>query len=82
MVRYADTGEEIAVPVKAGCNVEDLEIWAPGGWVVSLCGKKFYIQQWNNPHPERVIDSVKTMTALRPEVPIVLGVTLGVSDTP
>jgi len=77
-VRYADTGEEIAIPVKAGCNVEDWEIWAPGGWVVPLCGKKFYIQQWDNPYPNRVIDSVKVVTALRPEVPIVLGVTLGV----
>jgi hypothetical protein len=79
LVRYADTGEETAVPVKAGCNVEDWEIWAPGGWVVPLCGKKFYIQQWNNPHPDRVVDSVKVMTALRPEVPMVLGVTMGVS---
>ena len=79
LVRYADTGEEIAVPVKAGCNVEDWEIWAPGGWVVLLGGKKFYIQQWNNPHPERVIDSVKAVTALRPEVSIVLGVTTGVA---
>lgn len=79
VVRYADTGEEITVPVKAGCNVEDWEIWAPGGWVVPLAGKKFYIQQWNNPHPDRVIDSVKAVTALRPEVPIVLGVTMGVA---
>jgi hypothetical protein len=77
VVRYADTGEEIAVPVKAGCNVEDWEIWAPGGWVVPLGGKKFYLQQWDNPHPDRPVDSVKAVTALRPEVPIVLGVTLG-----
>jgi hypothetical protein len=82
IVRYADTGEEIAVPVKAGCNVEDWEIWAPGGWVVPLCGKKFYLQQWDNPYPNRPIDSVKAVTALRPEVPVVLGVTLGLSDTP
>lgn len=82
LVRYADTGEEIAVPVKAGCNVEDWEIWAPGGWVTQLGGKKFYLQQWNNPHPDRAIDSVQAMTALRPEVPIVLGVTLGLPRVP
>jgi hypothetical protein len=79
VVRYADFGEEIAVPVKAGCNVEDWEIWAPGGWVVLLGGKKFYVQQWENPYPNRPIDFVKAVTALRPEVPIVLGVTLGVA---
>ena len=82
VVRYADTGEEIAIPVKAGCNVEDWEIWAPGGWVVPLCGKKFYIQKWDNPYPSRPIDSVKAVAALRPEVPVVLGVTLGLNDTP
>ena len=77
VIRYADNGEEITVPVKAGCNVEDLEIWAPGGWVVPLGGRKFYIQQWNNPHPGRVIDTVRVVTALRPEAPIVLGITAG-----
>ena len=77
-VRYADDGTEIRVPVKAGWNVEDWEIWAPGGWVVPLCGKKFYIQQWNNPFPDKPVAYVKVETALRPEVPIVLGITMGV----
>jgi hypothetical protein len=82
-VRYQDDGTEVAVPVNAGCNVEDWEIWAPGGWVVHLCGKKFYIQQWDNPYPDRPVDSVKVQTALRPEVPIVLGITMGVTtDVP
>jgi hypothetical protein len=79
-VRYADDGTEVAVPVKAGWSVEDWEIWAPGGWVVHLCGKKFYIQQWDNPYPDKPIYSVKVQTALRPEVPIVLGVTMGVEE--
>ena len=77
-VRYADDGTEIAVPVKAGWNVEDWEIWAPGGWVVPLCGKKFYIQQWDNPYPEKPVASVQMQTALRPEVPILLAMTMGV----
>ena len=67
------------MPVKAGWNVEDWEIWAPGGWVVRMFGKKFYIQQWDNPYPDRLIACVKIETALRPEVPIVLGVTIGES---
>lgn len=79
-VRYADDGTELVVPVKAGWNVEDWEIWAPGGWVVPLCGKKFYIQQWNNPFPDKPVAYVKVETALRPEVPIVLGVTMGISQ--
>ncbi len=78
-VRYADDGKEIKVPVKAGWNVEDWEIWAPGGWVVLLNGKKFYIQQWDNPFPNRPVAYVKIETALQPEVPILLGVTMGVS---
>jgi hypothetical protein len=78
LIRYADTGEEIMVPVKSGCNVEDMDIWAPGGWVAQLASKKFYIQRWDNPRPDRPIDSVRAVTALRPEVPIVLGVTLAV----
>lgn len=77
-VRYQDDGSEIAIPVKAGWNVEDWEIWAPGGWVVPLCGKKFYIQQWDNPFPDKPVDSVKVETALRPEVPIVLAITMGI----
>ena len=77
-VRYADDGTELLVPVKAGWNVEDWEIWAPGGWVVPLCGRKFYIQQWNNPFPDKPVATVKVETALRPEVPIVLGITMGV----
>jgi hypothetical protein len=79
-VRYQDDGTELAVPVQAGCNVEDWEIWAPGGWVTHLCGKKFYIQQWDNPFPDRPVASVQVHTALRPEVPIVLGITLGVHE--
>ncbi len=39
-VRYADNGSEITIPVKAGWNVEDWEIWAPGGWVVLLNGQE------------------------------------------
>ena len=78
--RYADDGTEILVPVKAGWNVEDWEIWAPGGWVIPLCGKKFYIQQWNNPFPDKPVAYVKVETALRPEVPIVLGVTMGITQ--
>ena len=80
-VRYADDGTELLIPVKAGWNVEDWEIWAPGGWVVPLCGKKFYIQQWNNPYPDKPVAYIKVETALRPEVPIVLGVTLGIKGT-
>ena len=78
-VRYADNGFEIRIPVKAGWNVEDWEIWAPGGWVVLLNGKKFYIQQWDNPYPERPVAYVKVETALQPEVPIVLGMTMGIT---
>ncbi len=77
VVRYADDGTEVAVPVQAGLNVEDWEIWAPGGWVVPLCGKKFYVQQWTNPYPHKPLDSVKVVSALRPEVPALLGITLG-----
>lgn len=79
-VRYAEDGTEVAVPVKAGWSVEDWEIWAPGGWVVPLCGKKFYVQQWDNPYPDKPVRSVKVQTALRPEVPMVLGVTMGIED--
>jgi hypothetical protein len=81
-VRYADDGSEIAIPVQAGCNVEDWEIWAPGGWVVPLNGRKFYIQKWDNPHPSKPVAYVKVETALQPEVPIVLGVTMGVYEPP
>lgn len=76
-IRYKDNGMELKVPVKAGWNVEDWEIWAPGGWVVRLGGKKFYIQQWDNPYPQREISTVKVETALQPEVPILLGMTAG-----
>jgi hypothetical protein len=79
-VRYQDDGTEISVPVQAGCNVEDWEIWAPGGWVVHMMGKKFYIQQWDNPYPDKLVASVQVQTALRPEVPIVLGITLGITN--
>jgi hypothetical protein len=81
IVRYKDDGTEIRIPVKAGYNVEDWEIWAPGGWVVPLCGRKFYIQKWENPYPEKTIDSIKVYTALQPEVPAVLGISVGVVET-
>jgi hypothetical protein len=47
---------------------------------VPLCGKKFYVQQWDNPYPDKPVRSVKVQTALRPEVPMVLGVTMGIED--
>jgi hypothetical protein len=50
----------------------------PGTRFVPLAGEKIYIQQWNNAYPDRVIESIKTVTALCPEVPIVLGVALDI----
>ncbi|MDF1515170.1 MAG: glycosyl hydrolase family 28 protein [Anaerolineae bacterium] len=76
-VRYADN-TELKVPVKAGWHVEDWEIWAPGGWVVRMFGKKFYIQQWENPKRGIPVSYIKVESALAPEVPIVLGVTAAV----
>lgn len=77
VVRYQADGSEIKVPVKAGMDVEDWSVWAPGGWVAILNGKKFYIQKWNNPHPDKEIESVKMYSSLRPEVPVLLGLTIG-----
>gem|GEM_PF-195880 len=75
-IRYED-GSEVEVPVKAGLNVEDMRIWAPGGWVTLLNGKKFYIQKWDNPYPEKTIETIKMFSKLEPEVPILMAITLG-----
>ena len=80
MVRYAEDGMEIKIPVQAGCDVEDWGVWAPGGWVVPLCGKKCYIQKWENPYPQKTVASLKMFSSLRPEVPVLLAVTLGQKD--
>lgn len=82
VVRFADDGTEISIPVRAGNNVEDWQVWAPSGWVAQVGGKKLYLQQWTNPFPDKPIDSVKVRSALRPEVPAVLGITLGTADAP
>jgi len=50
---------------------------APGGWVIPPGGKKFHIQQSNTPHPDRVADRVKAITALRPRVPMIVAVSSG-----
>jgi hypothetical protein len=76
-VRYKEDGSEVKVPVKAGWNVEDWGIWAPGGWVTVLNGRKFYIQQWTNPYPDKTIESVKMYSSLQPEVPVLLSLTIG-----
>jgi hypothetical protein len=77
IVRYKDDGSEVTIPVRAGMNVEDWGIWAPGGWVVPLNGKKFYIQKWDNPFPDKTIEYVKMYSSLRPEVPVLLALTTG-----
>lgn len=77
IVRYQADGSEIKIPVKAGMDVEDWGVWAPGGWVAMLNGKKFYIQKWDNPHPDKEIESIKMYSSLRPEVPVLLGLTIG-----
>jgi hypothetical protein len=77
IIRYKEDGSEIKVPVKAGWNVEDWNIWAPGGWVVPLNGKKFYIQKWDNPFPEKTVETVKMYSSLQPEVPVLLALTMG-----
>ena len=61
-VRYKEDGKEITIPVKAGMNVEDWGVWAPGGWVALLNGKKFYVQKWENPYPQKIIESIKMYT--------------------
>lgn len=77
VVRYQEDGSEIKIPVKAGLNVEDWGIWAPGGWVTGLGGKKFYVQQWENPYPDKTVESVKMYSGLLPEVPVLLAITIG-----
>ena len=77
IVRYKDDGMELQIPVKAGMNVEDYEVWAPGGWVAPLKGKKFYIQKWDNPYPNKSIEYIQMFSALRPEVPVLLALTIG-----
>ncbi|MBA7588513.1 hypothetical protein ES708_30572 [subsurface metagenome] len=77
VVRYKEDGSEVKVPVKAGWNVEDWSIWAPGGWVAHLNNKKFYIQKWDNPHPDKTIETVKMFSSLQPEVPVLIALTIG-----
>jgi len=67
----------VKIPVKAGMNIEDWGVWAPGGWVAQLNGKKFYVQQWENPYPDKIIESIKMHSALKPEVPALLALTIG-----
>ena len=77
VVRFREDGSELTIPVKAGWNVEDWGVWAPGGWVVPLNDKKFYIQKWDNPYPNKTIEYIKMYSALCPEVPVLLAVTTG-----
>jgi hypothetical protein len=77
VVRYQEDGMELKVPVKAGMNVEDWGVWAPGGWVAPLNNKKFYIQKWDNPFPEKTIETIKMYSSLQPEVPVLIGLTIG-----
>jgi len=77
IIRYSEDGSEVKVPVKAGWNVEDWSIWAPGGWVALLNNKKFYIQKWDNPYPDKMVETVKMYSSLQPEVPILLAITVG-----
>lgn len=76
-VRYKGGGSKVKIPVKAGMNIEDWGVWAPGGWVAQLNGKKFYVQQWENPYPDKIIESIKMHSALKPEVPALLALTIG-----
>lgn len=77
VIRYQEDGPELTIPVKAGMNVEDWGVWAPGGWVAPLNDKKFYIQKWENPNPDKIISTVKMYSSLRPEVPVLLALTIG-----
>jgi hypothetical protein len=77
VVRFREDGSELTIPVKAGWNVEDWDVWAPGGWVVPLNGKKFYIQKWDNPFPDKTVEYIKMYSSLCPEVPVLLAVTAG-----
>ncbi len=77
IIRYSEDGSEVKVPVKAGWNVEDWGIWAPGGWVSLLNNKKFYIQKWDNPYPDKTVETVKMYSSLQPEVPILMAITIG-----
>jgi hypothetical protein len=45
---------------------------------VDVGGQKLYIQQWDDPFPDKPVAYVKIQTALRPEVRIVLDITAGV----
>ncbi len=77
IIRYSEDGSEVKVPVKAGWNVEDFSIWAPGGWVALLNNKKFYIQKWDNPYPDKTVETIKMYSSLQPEVPILMAITIG-----
>jgi len=75
-VHYAGGGREV-IPVRFNLDVAPWNVWAPGGWIVKLAGRKFYVHLWRNPRPEDAVDHVEMVSAGLRETPLLLALSLG-----
>jgi hypothetical protein len=66
----------VKAPVRMNRDVCKWDVWAAGGWVVKLNGKKFYVQAIENVGG-KVVKSLRMIGPAKEGTGVVLGVTVG-----
>ena len=80
-INYAD-GSTLDIPVRNGSEIEDWWTMLTRARKMSrfiawknMQGRGFYVWQWTNPHPERLIASLDIRSENAAPIPIVIGIT-------